>query len=239
MCTHSARDLETVFFLFEKLHCDSDSVRVRKKRENFPCALVTIFGGLATAILAQVGIDPSPLPPGLGFRCICHLCKIVETRKGQGFVCCVHSHGPSLVSPSYRVRGRSLWWKMGTRLGRRPAPCETCGRSYPRPNVSLADSMPARMDKKRKNSSQKTESTLSRRVSWASRGNLSREHTEAGDQDELMEDCQSRKSWQNTTLLTGNANGTLIRQSYTLRHCSASVNYGKPHQRRGRPGEGP
>ena len=120
------------------------------------------FGASALkAILAQVEIQA----PGLSSRCISHLGNFMKTRMGQFFT--VYTRvvpvlcRPVITCGKCGCAGSCLVAVVenGYKSGRRPASRDTCGRTYPRPNVSVADNMPARVDKKRKHSGQK-ESTL-------------------------------------------------------------------------------
>ena len=89
------------------------------------------FHGLSGAILAQVGMRA----PSLSFRCICHLGNHIKTRL-ESVACrltikcgkngCTGSCPLSVVQYGYKA-------------GKKPATCRTCGKTFPRPNVTLSD----------------------------------------------------------------------------------------------------
>ena len=82
---------------------------------------------LSVAILAHVGIQP----PSLSSSCICHLAW------------------PLLKGWLHQVRVRSQWWNM-VQSWEEPChvQCRTCGKTLPRPNVTLSTSCPPEEIKK-------------------------------------------------------------------------------------------
>ena len=85
----------------------------------------------------------------------------------------------------------------GYTAGKKPATCKTCGRTLPRPNVTLSDFLPAKSERKKGNRSRNSYPGMSRRsrnvspsmsrsvVSWS---DSPREHSEANGEDTVMED---------------------------------------------------
>ena len=51
----------------------------------------------------------------------------------------------------------------GCKAGRKPATCSTCGTTFPRPNVTLADFLPVKSGKKKGNTSRNVSPVISRR----------------------------------------------------------------------------
>ena len=88
----------------------------------------------------------------------------------------------------------------GYKAGRKPATCRTCGKTFPRPNVTLSDFFPVKSDKKNGNSSRNVSPTTSRRsrntspamsrrsrvVSWS---DSPRDQAVPKSEDAVMEDC--------------------------------------------------
>ena len=169
----------------ERLAMEEDAVWIKrpfgkvKKRET-------------AAILAQVGIQA----PGLSFRCICHLGNPIKTLSSQVFVCCVHRMAPVACRPIIKCG----WWNIGYKAGKKPATGGTCGKTFPRPNVTLSDFLPVRSDKKKRNSSRNaspatsrrsrnTSPAMSRRSSVVSWSDSPRDQVAPKSEDAAMEDC--------------------------------------------------
>ena len=156
-------------------------------------------GVVSVAILAQVGIQA----PGLSFRRICHLGK---TRFESGFVCCVHRMAPVACRPIIKC-GKSGCTgscplsvvEYGFTAGKMPATCRTCGKTFPRPNVTRSDFLPAESERKKRNRSPNSSPGMSRRsrnvspamsrkssvVSWC---DSPREQSGVNGEDAVMED---------------------------------------------------
>ena len=87
----------------------------------------------------------------------------------------------------------------GYTAGKKPATRRTCGKTFPRPNVTLSDLLPAKSERKKGNRSRNSSLGMSRRsrnvcpamsrkssvVSWS---DSPREHSEANGEDTVMED---------------------------------------------------
>ena len=87
----------------------------------------------------------------------------------------------------------------GYTAGKEPATCRTCGKTFPRPNVTLSDFLPAKNERKKGNRSRNSSPGISRRsrnvspavsrkssvVSWS---DSPREQSEANGEDAVMED---------------------------------------------------
>ena len=87
----------------------------------------------------------------------------------------------------------------GYKVGKKPATCRTCGKTFPRPNVTLSDFFPAPNERKKENRSRNSSPGMSRRssnvspamprkssvVSWS---DSPRELSEANGEDTVMED---------------------------------------------------
>ena len=152
------------------------------------------------AILAQRGIQA----PGLSFRSICHP---IKSRFGPGFCLLCTSHGPCCLSPCHQVWEIWLYWILSAlcggiwvAAGKKSATCRTCGKTFPRPNVTLSDFLPAKSERKKGNRSRNSSPALSRRsrntspamsrmssvVSWS---DSPREQSEPNGEDAVMEDC--------------------------------------------------
>ena len=89
---------------------------------------------------AQVGIQA----PRLSYRCICHLGNPMKTRFESGFCLLCSLHGPCCLSPFDQVWEIWLYWILSAlcggiwyTAGKKPATCRTCGKTFPRPNVTL------------------------------------------------------------------------------------------------------
>ena len=74
-------------------------------------------------------------PPGLSFRCICHLGNPIKTRFESGFCLLCTSHDPCCLSPYHQVWEiwlyrivSALWWNMDTKLGGSQLRAEPVGR---------------------------------------------------------------------------------------------------------------
>ena len=78
---------------------------------------------------------------------------------------------------------------MGTQLGRSQPCCRTCGKTCPRPDVTLSDFLPARSGKKKRNSSRHASPAISRRSSWVSWSDSPREQSAPSGEHTVMEDC--------------------------------------------------
>ena len=120
----------------------------------------------SVAILAKVGIQA----PGLSFRCICHLGNSITTLSSQVFVCCVHRMAPVACLPIIKCEKSGCTGSCplsvvdyGYKTGKKPATCRTCGKTFPRPNVTLADFLPVISDKKKGNSTRNASPATSRR----------------------------------------------------------------------------
>ena len=72
--------------------------------------------------------------------------------------------------------------------GQKPATFRTCGKTFPRPNVTLSDVLPARGEKKKRNSIQNASPAMSRRSSWVSWSDSPREQSAPSGEDTIMED---------------------------------------------------
>ena len=83
--------------------------------------------------------------------------------------------------------------EFGYTSGKTPATCEICGKTFPRPNATLSDSLPAKSERKKGKQEPKLllrhvtpqSKRLSRYVSWS---DSPREHSEANGEDTVMED---------------------------------------------------
>ena len=87
----------------------------------------------------------------------------------------------------------------GYTAGKKPATCRTCGKTFPRPNVTLSDFLPAKNERTNGNGSRNSSPGMSRRsrnvapamsrkssvVSWS---DSPREQLEANGEDAVMED---------------------------------------------------
>ena len=131
----------------------------------------------------------------------------IKTRFESGFVCCVHRMVPVACLPIIKC-GKSDCTgsrplsvvEYGYTVGRKPATCRSCGKTSPRPNVTLSDFFPAKSERKKRNRSRNSSPGMSRRsrntspamsrkssvVSWS---DSPREHSEANGEDTVMEDC--------------------------------------------------
>ena len=120
----------------------------------------------SVAILAQVGIQA----PGLSFPCICHLGNPIKTRFESGF-CLLCSWPLLLVALSSSVGNLVVLdiycplsvVEYGFTAGKKPATCRTCGKTFPRPNVTLSDFLPAKSERKKENRSRNSSPGMSRR----------------------------------------------------------------------------
>ena len=88
----------------------------------------------------------------------------------------------------------------GYKAGRKPATCRACGKTFPRPNVTLADFFPVKSGKKKGNNSRNVSPATSRRsrstspamsrwssvVSWS---DSPRDQAVPKSEDAVMEDC--------------------------------------------------
>ena len=158
---------------------------------------------LAQAILAQVGVQA----PGLSFRCICHLGNSIRTRFEVRFLFAVLIAWPLLLVALSSSVGNLVVLEScplpvvenGYTAGRKPATCRTCGKTFPRPNVTLSDPSPAGGKGIKGNRSRNSSPAMSRRsrnvspvvsrkasvVSWS---DPPREQSEANGDDAVMED---------------------------------------------------
>ena len=95
----------------------------------------------------------------------------------------------------------------GYKAGRKPATCRTCGKTFPRPNVTLSDFFTVKSDKKKGNNSRNVSPVTSRRsrntspamyrrssvVSWS---DSPRDQAVPKSEDAVMEDCtESHQTW--------------------------------------------
>ena len=129
--------------------------------------------------------DPSP---GLSSRCICHLGNPSRLVSSQVFVCCVHRMAP--VAQTSSVERLVVLVEYGHTAGKNPATCRTGGKTFPRPNVTLSDFLPARGEKKKRNTSQNVSLVMSRRSSWVSWSD-SREQSAPSGEETVMELARS------------------------------------------------
>ena len=94
---------------------------------------------------------------------------------------------------------RSLWWKYGYTAGMKPVTCGICGKTFPRPNVTLSDILLAKSERKKGNRSRNSSPgmslrsrnispAMSRKSSAISWSDSPREHSEANGEDTVMED---------------------------------------------------
>ena len=116
----------------------------------------------SVSIVAQVGIQAT----GLSFRCICHLGNPIKTRFESGFCLLCTSHGSCCLSPYHQVW--EIWLCRSVveycyKAGRKPATCRACGKTFPRPNVTLSDFFTVKSDKKKGNNSRNVSRVTSRR----------------------------------------------------------------------------
>ena len=88
----------------------------------------------------------------------------------------------------------------GYKAGKKPATCRTCGKTFPRPNVTLSDFLPVKSEKKKGNSSRNaspatsrrsrnTSPAMSRRSSVVSWSDSPRDQATPKSEDAVMEDC--------------------------------------------------
>ena len=77
----------------------------------------------------------------------------------------------------------------GYKAGREPATCRTCGKTFPRPNVTLSDFFPVKSDKKKGNNSRNTSPAMSRRSSVVSWSDSPGDQAVPKSEDAVMEDC--------------------------------------------------
>ena len=124
----------------------------------------------------------------------------------QDFVCCVHRM--ALVACRSIIKCEKSGCtgscplsvvEYGYTAGKKPATCRTCGKTFPRTNVTLSDFLPAKSERKKGNRSRNSSPGMSRRrrnvspamsrkssvVSWS---DSPREHSEANGEDTVMED---------------------------------------------------
>ena len=124
----------------------------------------------------------------------------------QDFLCCVHRMAPIACRPVIKC-GKSGCTgscplsvvEYGYTAGKKPATCRTCGITFPRPNVTLSDFLPAKSERKKGNRSRNSSPGMSRRsrnvspamscksnvVSWS---DSPREQSEANGEVAVMED---------------------------------------------------
>ena len=76
----------------------------------------------------------------------------------------------------------------GYTAGRKPATCRTCKKTFPRPNVTLSDFLPAKSERKKENRSRNSSPGTSRKSSVVSWSASPREDSEANGEDTVMED---------------------------------------------------
>ena len=113
----------------------------------------------------------------------------------QVFVCCVHRMAPIACRPTIKCGKTGCTGSFppsvvecGYTAGQKPATCRTCGKTFPRPNVTLSDFPPA--EEKRKGGTVKNASpATSRRSSWVSWSDSPREQSAPSGEDIVMEDC--------------------------------------------------
>ena len=184
--------------VFQRSTQAADSLQAAKMSKLPPRVPWRIKQSVAT--LAQVGIQA----PGLSFPCICHLGNPIKTRFESGFCLLCSSHGPCCLSPYHQVCEIWLYWILSAlcggiwyTAGKKPATCRTCGRTFPRPNVTLSDFLPAKSERKKGNRSRNSSPGMSRRsrnvspsmsssvVSWS---DSPREHSAANGEETVMED---------------------------------------------------
>ena len=88
----------------------------------------------------------------------------------------------------------------GYKAGRKPATCRACGKTFPRPNVTLSDFFTVKSDKKEGNNSRNvspvtsrrsrnTSPAMSRRSSVVSWSDSPRDQAVPKSEDAVMEDC--------------------------------------------------
>ena len=77
----------------------------------------------------------------------------------------------------------------GYKAGKKPATCRTCGKTFPRPNVTLSNFLLARGDGKKRYSSQSASLAMSRRSSWVSWSDSPCEQAVPSGEDTVMEAC--------------------------------------------------
>ena len=58
---------------------------------------------------------------------------------------------------------RHPWWGHGYTAGKEPSTCEICGKTFPRPNVTLSDLSLAKSERKKGNRGRNSSSAMSRR----------------------------------------------------------------------------
>ena len=77
----------------------------------------------------------------------------------------------------------------GYKAGKKPATCRICGKTFPRPNVTLSDFLPVKSDNKKGNSSRNASPVTSRRSSVVSWSDSPRDQAASKSEDAVMEDC--------------------------------------------------
>ena len=77
----------------------------------------------------------------------------------------------------------------GYTAGKKPATGRICGKTFPRPHVTLSDFPPARGDEKKRSSSPDGSPAMSLRSSWVSWSDTPREQSAPSGEGTVMEDC--------------------------------------------------
>ena len=109
---------------------------------------------------------------GLSFRCICHFGNTIKTRfESSFFLFAVYiAWSPFACRPIIKC-GKSgcigscplSVVEYGYKTGRKPATCRACGKTFPRPKVTLSDFFPVKSEKKEGNNSRNVSPVTSRR----------------------------------------------------------------------------